>query len=303
LPTGDARRQDTDDLTAFIDSLARKAPKTRQSYREGVELLIAHTAARGMPLLENLEREHLEDFFNSLHARGNAPATIRNRQAAIRAFYNWAIEFDLRKTHPMERIKPERIPEKVQAHYTGNDIAAVLGTIPSKGADLAALRDRAIVLFLFDTGMRAQELCSLCVGDLDTAERQVMIRSGKGGKQRRVRYGSLTASALFRYLRRRPAHEPKDALFLSRTGIPMTFNGLRTALQRRFTAAGLTFCGVHGFRRGWAIAQLDGGADALQLKELAGWNSLAMVYRYVRASAQERALREYESPADRLLNK
>jgi hypothetical protein len=31
----------------------------------------------------------------------------------------------------------------------------------------------------------------------------------------------------------------------------MTFNGLRTALQRRFTAAGLTFCGVHGFRRGW----------------------------------------------------
>jgi site-specific recombinase XerD len=256
-----------------------------------------------MPLLEDLTREHLEDFFDSLHARGNAPATIRNRQAAVRAFYNWAVEFDLRKDHPMERIKPERIPEKIMPHYTGDDIGAVLDSIPAKGADLAALRDRAMVLLLFDTGLRAQELCNLCISDLDTAERQAMVRSGKGGKQRRVRYGSLTASALFRYLRRRGEQNAKNALFLSRTGIPMTFNGLRTALQRRFTAAGLTFCGVHGFRRGWAIAFLDNGGDALNLKELAGWSNLAMAYRYVRASAQERALREYESPADRLLER
>ena len=80
----------------------------------------------------------------------------------------------------------------------------------------------------------------------------------------------------------------------------MAVNGLRHVLEGRFKAVGLPFHGVHGFRRGWAIAMLDNGENVLNLKELAGWSTLEMCYRYTRATAEERALVQYESPMDRL---
>jgi len=298
---GNIRPADHDAILTFLSWLSRKSPKTRATYREAVEMLALFLAERGMPLLENVEREHLEDFFNWLHAKGNAPATVRNRQASLRAFYNWAVEFDLRKDHPMTRIKLEHLPDKLQVDYKPDEIARVLAAI--KMNDVLALRDRACILMLYDTGLRAAELCGLCVGDMDKSTHTAIVRHGKNGKERRVRYGAKTDAALYKYLHKRSnAYGADSPLFAQHGGQQaMTFNGLRTLLERRFKAAGVAFHGVHGFRRAFAIGFLDGGGSALNLKELAGWNSLAMVYKYVRASAQERALREYESPADRLL--
>jgi len=88
--------------------------------------------------------------------------------------------------------------------------------------------------------------------------------------------------------------------FATRSGGRMAVNGLRHVLEGRFKAVGLPFHGVHGFRRGWAIAMLDNGENVLNLKELAGWSTLEMCYRYTRATAQDRALVQYESPMDRL---
>ena len=296
------RPADHDAILAFLSWLSRKSPKTRSTYREAIAMLAGFTAERGMPLLEDLAREHLETFFNWLHARGNAPATVRNRQASLRSFYNWAVEFDVRKDHPMQRIRLEHLPDKLQPDYKPDELARVLAAI--KGNDVLALRDRAIIWALFDTGLRAAELCDLRIGDRDTQGKILTVRHGKGDKQRRVPYGDGTVALLYKYLHKRSDGSTAEApLFAQRSGEPMTFNGLRTMLERRFKAAGVAFHGVHGFRRAFAIAHLDGGGDALNLKELAGWNSLAMVYKYVRASAQERALREYRSPADRLLER
>lgn len=290
---GGIRREDQEDITAFLDSLARRSPKTKSTYKEAVERLALYTASKGMPLLENLEREHLEAFFNSLKARGNAPATIRNRQASLRVFFNWTVEFDLRKTSPMARVKWEPVPDKLQPHYEPQDIMAVLEAI--KGSDILALRDRAIVLVLYDTGLRAQELCDLRIGDLDREARIASVVSGKGGKGRRVRYDAAVASAIFKYIRKRGSLEPGAPLFAARGNKPLTFNGLRMLLERRFKAVGVAFRGAHGFRRSAGIAFLDAGGSSEDLKELMGWSSWAMLYRYTKATASERALRAHEA--------
>jgi len=301
------RDADKEDITAFLDTLQRKAPKTRATYRESAEAFATFTALKGMPLLEHVEREHVEAFCDSLHAKGNKPATIRNRQAGLRALFNWMLEYDVRKAHPMARIKLEPIPEGLQPHYEDADILAVLDAIPAKG-DPLALRDRAVILLLLDTGLRAQELCDLKIGDLDREARRAAIVSGKGGKGRRVHYDTATASAIFRYVRRRGGFEalgPAAPLFAARDGEPLAFNGLRMLMERRFRSAGVGFHGIHGWRRSAAIAYLDDGGDPMGLKELMGWNSLSMVYKYTKATAQERALREHEdhSPVARLMEK
>ena len=95
----DSRPADREDLTAFLDWCQSKglSKKTLATYREAVEQLAGYTAAKGMPVLANVKREHVEDFLGGLRKRGNKPATVRNRFASLRAFFSWMVRDDLRR--------------------------------------------------------------------------------------------------------------------------------------------------------------------------------------------------------------
>jgi len=73
-------------------------------------------------------------------------------------------------------------------------------------------------------------------------------------------------------------------------------------LNRRFNKVGITFKGAHGFRRGFAMEYLAGGGQQGDLKELGGWENYAMVSRYAKANANERAVVAHKklSPGDKL---
>lgn len=304
------RPSDADSILDFVEHLqaAGKRPKTVETYREAATALATFTAKKGMPILEELRREHLEDYFGALRRRGNRPSTVRNRQASLRAIFAWMIREDIRNDHPMERIRLDKIPEQILPSYSDTDLIALLNAIPNKPTDLMALRDRALVLVLCDTGVRGQELCDIRLGAVEREARQVEIVSGKGGKGRMVAYSAETANALARYLRRRGGRDQLGRtapLFAQRNGQPLTLNSVRRLMERRFGAAGVQFKGVHAFRRSFGIAFLEAGGDPLDLKELAGWSSWSMLHRYTRATARSRALRSHEehSPVARLMQK
>jgi len=305
------RPSDLDTITDFREHLqaAGKSPKTVVTYREAALAFVAFTARKGMPVLEQVTREHLEDYFGELRLRGNRPSTVRNRQASLRAIFAWMLREDIRTgEHPMARIRLEKIPEQVLPHYADDDVLALLAAIPNKATDLLALRDRALILLLCDTGLRGQELCDVRLGHAEREARQVEVVKGKGGKGRMVAYSTETANAIARYLRRRGGWEALGRtapLFAQRNGQPLTLNSVRSLMQRRFGAAGVEFRGVHGFRRTFGIAFLEAGGDPIDLKELAGWSSWSMLHRYTRATARSRALRAHEehSPVARLMQK
>lgn len=304
------RAADREDLTAFLDWCQSRglSRKTLATYREAGEQLAAYTAQKGMPLLASARREHVEDFLGELRRRGNKPATVRNRFASLRAFFSWMVRDDLRKDHPMARIQAPAVPDQVLPHYSEAQILAVLGVIPDKATNRHGLRDRALVLFLLDTGVRCQELCDLRICDLDRAARTVEIVSGKGGKGRVVAYSPDTANALNRYMRSRGGWDAQAAtapLFTARDGGPLATNGVRMTLQRRFADAGVEYRGSHGFRRSAGIGFLEQGGDPTDLKELMGWSSWSMLARYTKATARSRALRAHDahSPVAAMLRK
>jgi site-specific recombinase XerD len=304
------RPEDHDDLIAFIDACQAKGltRKSLTTYREAALMLAAFTAFKGMPLLENLEREHIEDFFGSLWAKGNKPATIKNRHSSLRALFSWMVHEDIRQNHPMDRIKMPRVPEQVLPHYSDDAMAQLLHSIPNKGTSLMGLRDRAMVLFFLDTGARCQEVCDVSLRDVDREARHAEIVTGKGGKGRVVAYSAATANALNRYLRRRggwDAPGPTAPLFATKPGDRLTVSGVRMMMQRRFAAAGVEFRGTHAFRRTFGIGFLESGGDPVDLKTLAGWSSWSMLHRYTQATARSRALRAHEehSPVARMMAK
>lgn len=221
------------------------------------------------------------------------------RYRSIARFYKWLVAEGERRDDPMQRIPAPRIPQTLQPHYTAEEVRRVLAPFSPTSRDPLILRDRAIILTLFDTGVRGAELCGAELEDLDLRQFTIAVRQGKAGKQRRVAVGAVTAQAIERYTRRRPV---SPWLFASKGGENLTFNALRNMLRRSFLSVGLDFRGVHAFRRGFAISFLDAGGDPGDLQALAGWESVAMVRRYARATETERAIRAHKqfSPVQRL---
>ncbi len=277
-----------------------RADKTLTTYLDTLNALRRFLAERGMPGLTEVTTEHLREWFNDLYQRGNKPATVSVRYRAMQQFFKWLVTEGERKDNPLERVAPPKVPEELQPDYKPEDIEAILAAIPANSKDPLLLRDRAILLTLYDTGLRGAELCGVMVDDLDWRELTITVRQGKAGKQRVVSIGPVAAQAIERYLRRRGIDVPY--LFATREQGPMTPNAIRQILGRLFKRAGVEFRGTHGFRRSFALQFLNNGGDPSDLRAICGWSSYAMLRRYTAAQETERAIRAHRkySPASHL---
>lgn len=254
-----------------------RSEKTAWTYQQALDQLQRFSDRAGMPPPEAMSAEHLREFLLSLYQRGNRAGTVANRYGALRAFYKWLVEEGERRDNPLDRIPAPKLEEQIQPHYTPDAVNRLL--VACQGRDTLGLRDTAIILTLYDTGIRGQELCDLTLDALDLKALTLRVK-GKGGKERIVGLGYKAAKAIDRYLRKRRGDSPH--LFLNRSGEPPQFNTIRLMLTRRFHQAGLQFRGVHAFRRAFAISYLASGGSAEDLRVLAGWDSPQMLRRYTR---------------------
>jgi integrase/recombinase XerD len=270
---------------------AGRRPKTIQTYSLALAYLGRFAHERGMPPVSQLTAEHLREWFRSLYEQGCQGSTVSVYYRAAAVFYKWLVAEGERPDNPLSRIPPPRVEVKIQAHYTPEDVALVLKRLPHATRDWRALRNRAIVLTLYDTGLRGAELCGLRREDLDLRDLGLRVQRGKGGKWREVAVSALTAQAIDRYLRNR--NDLSLWLFVGREAEPLTVNGLKMMLERLWSNAGLAFRGVHAFRRGFAIQFLEAGGDPEDLRTLAGWDSHQMLRRYTKATETQRAKRAH----------
>lgn len=293
-----------DDKTAIDSfSLALRASgrkdRTEGTYLKALAYLQRFLIAKRMPPVASVTAEHLREYFNSMYQRGLQNSTVSIHYRALQQFYKWLVSEGELRENPLARIPPPRVEEKIQAHYGDAEIQRLLKKLPPTSRDPRILRNRAIVLTFYDTGLRASELCDLRRQDADLRELTLRVK-GKGGKEREVAVSPITAQAIDRYLRHRDDLVPW--LFLARGGQPLTHNGLRMFLERLFASVGLEFRGIHAFRRGFAIAFLENGGDPEDLRTLAGWESAQMLRRYTKATETQRARRAHRkfSPVDHL---
>lgn len=142
-----------------------------------------------------------------------------------------------------------------------------------------SVRDRAIVLFMADSGLRRSELCALNWQDVDMTSGLVRVARGKGGKARSAVIGATTRRALLAYRRTGSNVEPVDPLFLSRTGTRLTGAAL-VLLFRRLTKRTGIHVTAHALRRTFVILSLRAGMGELYLQSLLGHASLEMVGYY-----------------------
>jgi len=166
-------------------------------------------------------------------------------------------------------------------------------------------RDKAMILVLLDTGLRASELCSLLIGDYEAQTGKVQIRHGVGGgakgkKGRTVYLGKTARKALWRYLVDREDGEDPDApLFLGRYSRPLNRDALRQVIASLGEKASINKAYPHRFRHTFAITYLRSGGDLFSLQRLLGHATLEMVQHYARlADIDVEQAHRRASPAD-----
>ena len=155
---------------------------------------------------------------------------------------------------------------------------------------------RVLFSTIYATGLRISEACALETGDIDAAKGMVLVRHGKGDKERAVMLSPRLLAILRAYWRQeRP---PAPYLFVGRTGRPLHVRVARKALRLAAASAGLGRVTPHVLRHSFATHLLESGTDLRVIQVLLGHESIDTTTRYVRVSRT--LLRNTQSPLDRL---
>lgn len=159
------------------------------------------------------------------------------------------------------------------------------------------VRDKAIVLFMADSGLRRAEVIALDWQDVDMQTGAVTVARGKGRKARVSRIGATTRRALLQY--RRKVSDVR-ALFQTDEGARFTGGGFLAIFRRLRKQTGI-YVTPHAMRRTWALLSLRAGMDAVHLQLLGGWAGLDMVNHYAELEDDDllQAHRDH-SPVDSL---
>lgn len=191
-----------------------------------------------------VSRAHVESF-QAWMIQTRSAFTALNKHKGLQQFFKWLRDDEQEiERSPMERVRQPKTPQKLVPIIRDEDTAKVLATCTGKG--FAAPRDEAVIRLFYNTGARLSEVASLHLGDVDLTTDSICYH-GKGGKDRRVRFGPKTGRASSRYMRVRAKHKGTGLadLWLADRGVRrLTPNGIKIMLKRRGLAAGWIFCYV-----------------------------------------------------------
>ena len=188
---------DTNALVASWSlALHDKATSTRKLYAEVLRGFAKSLDGRSVL---TATRRDCQTYFAEMRDRGLAQATLRSRWIALRSFYAWAAVEDEIDDNPMVGIKVERAAPPPPDMPDDTDLKLLFKVCAGRG--IWERRDLAMIRLGLATGARITELCSLELRDVDLVNRIIVIRHGKGDKNRAARFDPETGAALDRYLR------------------------------------------------------------------------------------------------------
>jgi len=286
------------DLTTWRDAFttatkaAGRTPSTLIVYGRVLTAFVAFCSARGVATVEAIDPSIIREHLLAIAER-HAPSTVHRHYRVIKTWLRW---YELEAApdgwrNPIRRVKAPKVPEQLLDPAPLEDIAALI-----KAADV---RDRAMLLVLIDTGLRAGELVALNAADFDQAEGVLYVRHGKGGLARVAPLGSRARRALRQWLRLRPDDGP--ALFCSADSRRLTYWGLREILRRLAIRAQVRAPTLHSIRRAFGLSMLRAGTDLLTVSRLLGHSSPSQTPKYLKQAISDlRAAVERASVADRL---
>jgi integrase/recombinase XerD len=224
----------------------------------------------------------MREWVFALKDDGLAATSIRRAQSAIRTYFGFLLAEGAVAVDPTDRLEAPRVSRKLPEFLTTDEVERLLEA-PDASKRLY-WRDRAILEFMYATGVRVSELVELPLSSLDLDEGVATI-FGKGAKERLVLVGDPALRALGRYLRdvRASLDRGRGAgrVFLNARGQPLRREAVWSIVKEATRRAGITKkVSPHTLRHTFATHLVEGGADLAAVQELLGHADIATTQIY-----------------------
>lgn len=287
-------------------------PASVRSYRDTLRLLLHFVATEKRCkltrlVIEDLTFERILAFLRHLeNQRGNAVSTRNQRLAAIHTFFEFLAGRGPEAIALCQRvaaIPTKRVAPPETRFLERDEIATLFKSLPDQGR--SALRDRAVLLFLYNTGARVQEVADLRQEDLDLNEHPRVRLHGKGDKWRTCPLWEETCRLLKLLLAQSGRHgEGQAAVFTAPGGRALTRFGIYKLVRRHTALLGGWGRGKgkpispHVFRHTAAVHLLESGVEVNVIRGWLGHADLTTTYRYaeINTRIKQEALRACEPP-------
>jgi site-specific recombinase XerD len=186
-------------VAAFVRYLQARgfAPGTQKEYGYGVARFVE--SLRATSAIE-ASRIDVRMFLNGMCERGLSPSNISKYTFGLRAFYKSLRFAGLAHQGPMIAIANRKLPRRIPRVLTVEEIEKLIVAASNPF-------ERAVIEVLYSTGLRVSELVSMRLRNVDIAEHKMLVKKGKGGKDRYVLFGRHAAKAITDYWRWRPSKE------------------------------------------------------------------------------------------------
>jgi integrase/recombinase XerD len=277
-----------------ISNYSEHTVATREAY---LGYFIAWCDARSLKRPQEITRPILERYQRYLyyHRKKNGePLSFRSQHARlvpVRAYFKWLARHNHILYNPASELELPKLEKRLPKHVLTQSEAEQVINLADVTTALG-LRDRAILETLYSTGMRRLELIHLKLYDLDAERGTVMVRQGKGKKDRMIPIGERAIAWIEKYLHTvRPglaAAADERVLFLTNLGEAFTPCRLTQLVRNYVIRADLGKTGsCHLFRHTMATLMLEHGADIRYIQEMLGHVKIDTTQIYTQVSIRK----------------
>jgi site-specific recombinase XerD len=269
------------------------SPHTVESYAIDLRLFFAQVGKRP----GKVTWRDVDGFIAGQHEQGLAAATINRRLNALKHFFDFlAGESDSAPRNPVKPSHRLRVGRSLPKRLTGAQVRQLFAGI---GHEM----DRALFLLMLRCGLRVSEVARLKASDVDWEQEALLVRQGKGRKDRRVYISPDALLGLRECLLKRPVTVAGEYLFWNRKrpGQPLSIKAIQKKMERYAKAAGI-IASCHSLRHTFASNLLEEGAEVVSIKEFLGHSSVTSSERYARLS-NRRIKQTYLQTIKRVISK
>jgi integrase/recombinase XerD len=241
------------------------------------------------PILERYRRYLY--YYRKVDGQPLGLSTQCQRLQPIKSFFKWLTKENHILYNPASELEMPRVQRRLPKHILSvEEVRSILNQAAVSGE--LGIRDRAIIETLYSTGIRRMECVNLKLYDIDLNNGTLMVREGKGKKDRMVPIGERACAWVQKYLEEvRPtlAVTPDDGtLFLTEYGQPMIKNRMSDTVKKHMEAAGINKEGAcHLFRHSMATHMLENGADIRFIQAILGHSTLSTTEIYTQVSIRQ----------------
>ena len=260
---------------------------TISSYRRDLVHFEKHLDQLQVNSVNGITRPVVSSFVTALVGMGLDAASVERHIAAIKSFFGYLVREGQVKMNPTSDIRLPRKSKKLPKALTMNE-AKNLVESPKN------VRDRAIMELLYATGVRASELISLTLNDVNLDVGFIKC-FGKGGKERIVPMGAAAISSVREYVDSSRPKTGSDVVFLDKNKRPLTRQGLWFIVKKYVRSSGVRASATtHTLRHSFATHLLEKGADLRSVQEMLGHSDISTTQIYTSVS-RERLKKIYRS--------